>query len=539
MNGRETLPAPRVGENPVQYADQLGQWYSQVTPSSHRKELGQYFTPTAVAYCMADMVAPDYREHLTILDPGAGAGILSAAALERIRDWPAVRSVSVVAFETDPSLCACLEASLEYCRQSLASIGVRLDFRIRPDDFVLANGHALGGAVSFTQDPATLGQRFDLAIGNPPYFKIGKADPRAQAVAGVVHGQPNIYALFMAVSAALLREGGQLVFITPRSYAAGPYFRAFRRRFFSLIRPERLHLFESRRDTFRRDDVLQENVILQGIRRSNWWEFPEDGTVTVSRSSGAGDIGAAHKRRARLAHVLDARSRDWVLRIPASDYDDAVRRVVDSWSGSLPAYGMEISTGPVVAFRAKPLLTYSCSNGGACAPLLWMQNIHAMQIRWPLTIRGKPQHIAISDASARLLVADRNYVLLRRFSAKEQMRRLTAAPLLAGRLGSQYVGIENHVNYIYRRRGSLTDEEAYGLAAVLNSELADGYFRTFNGNTQVNATELRWLPLPPLDAIKRIGRAVMMLKAGDGCEEVVSGELASLPSVASPFRVAS
>jgi adenine-specific DNA-methyltransferase len=36
---------------------------------------------------------------------------------------------------------------------------------------------------------------FDLVIANPPYFKIPKSDPRAQAAAAIVHGQPNIYAL--------------------------------------------------------------------------------------------------------------------------------------------------------------------------------------------------------------------------------------------------------------------------------------------------------------------------------------------------------
>ncbi|WP_439116320.1 hypothetical protein [Paludifilum halophilum] len=34
------------------------------------------------------------------------------------------------------------------------------------------------------------------------------------------------------MSAFLLRAGGQLVYITPRSYTAGPYFRLFRERFF-------------------------------------------------------------------------------------------------------------------------------------------------------------------------------------------------------------------------------------------------------------------------------------------------------------------
>jgi adenine-specific DNA-methyltransferase len=55
----------------------------------------------------------------------------------------------------------------------------------------------------------------------------------------------------------------------------------------------------------------------------------------------------------------------------------------------------------------------------------------------------------------------------------------------------------------------LSAEEACGLAALFNSALIDSYFRTFNGNTQVSATELRAMPLPPLNLIKTLGGLVM------------------------------
>lgn len=65
--------------------------------------------------------------------------------------------------------------------------------------------------------------------------------------------------------------------------------------------------------------------------------------------------------------------------------------------------------------------------------------------------------------------------------------------------------IENHLNYIYRPGGDLSSEETRGLAALLNSSLMDTYFRRFSGNTQVSATELRALPLPPLELIIALG----------------------------------
>jgi adenine-specific DNA-methyltransferase len=94
-------------------------------------------------------------------------------------------------------------------------------------------------------------------------------------------------------------------------------------------------------------------------------------------------------------------------------------------------------------------------------------------------------------------VPNKNYVLLRRFSTKEDVRRIVAAPILQDQFKSDVIGIENHLNYIYHRVGTLSEDEAFGLAAILNCSLIDTYFRTFNGNTQVSATELRQMPLPP------------------------------------------
>ena len=48
---------------------------------------------------------------------------------------------------------------------------------------------------------------------------------------------------------------------------------------------------------------------------------------------------------------------------------------------------------------------------------------------------------------------------------------------------------------------------------MLNSHLIDAWFRSTNGNTQVSATELRAMPLPPLEAIHAIGREAMHSKS--------------------------
>jgi len=555
-------PKPYENERPTAYADRIGRWYAALVSQRHKKGLGQYLTPVEIATFMARLCnqvnhSPLHRP-LRVLDPGAGAGILSCALCEvlaerRIKqegpeeqgkpeegpEGPLVpQGIDLEVWEMDAELAIHLAACLSYAKEWLQASGseITLTFTINTDDFVLAYAETLDNSLKLFPGRSGETERFDLVISNPPYFKVAKSDPRAQAATAVVHGQPNIYAFFMAISASLLKRGGRFVFITPRSYAAGPYFQLFRKRFFAIMQPEAIHLFGSRQDAFNRDDILQENIILVARRSDGWSNRPgrekktveaETGTVetvtveeeTVEVSSSAGirdlstiDLSMPIKRTVPLSDILDLTSKDKVLRIPVAENDDHTDRLVRSWRGNLHTYGLEISTGPVVPFRATSLLSREGNVPKAHAPLLWMQNVTAMKVEWPTEARGKEQYIAINAAASRsLLVVDKNYVLLRRFSAKEQHRRLIAAPLLAHRMGSPLIGLENHLNYIHRPGGSLTQEEAYGLAILLNSALLDTFFRTYNGNTQVSATELRAMPLPPLDVIIELGRRAMTL----------------------------
>jgi adenine-specific DNA-methyltransferase len=70
------------------------------------------------------------------------------------------------------------------------------------------------------------------------------------------------------------------------------------------------------------------------------------------------------------------------------------------------------------------------------------------------------------------------------------------------------IGIENHLNYIYHRSRELSTTEAMGIAALINSRLFDMYFRTFNGNINVSATELRDFPLPDFQLIRTLGERI-------------------------------
>ena len=236
------IPArwPAEDTTPVDVCDWLAELYGTWADEPHRKKWGQYFTPPTIARFMAELADPLTSDE-QVLEPGAGLGILIAALAERIVKKHTCSQWAVVAYESDETLRPALALALGYTRRWLNTWNVQLTFEIRADDFILANMSILRPAPLFEINAVQ--NDVDLIIANPPYFKLPKDDPRVAIMSEVVNGQPNIYALFMAASAKMLQPDGQLVFITPRSFCSGSYFRQFRNWFFRHVRFERVHGF--------------------------------------------------------------------------------------------------------------------------------------------------------------------------------------------------------------------------------------------------------------------------------------------------------
>lgn len=489
--------------SPVQVCQMIGEWYVIQTSLTRRHAAGQYFTPPLVARYMA-YLAGMLSNELHILDPGAGTGMLVSALCEAAFKQE-ISALSIVAYELDPVLCALCSFTLTYARNWLQERGITLTFEVRQQDFVQAMAEQLTQTTLWSNMPQP-SHPFDLAVLNPPYFKVNQKDARAQSVKELVHGRTNMYTMFMSLAASSLRVGGRFISITPRSFASGVYFKQFRHQFFNMIAPDLIHLFDSRKSTFEEADVLQENIILAGTRKGI--ASVDAPTITISQSRGLDDLAHPLTQQMRRNLIIDQKQKDPILHLPTSDLDTHLLQTFRSWKNTLASYGLEISTGPVVPFRSTDMLaSVEQAQRGEAVPLLWLQHVHRMDIQWPLQDFDKPQGI-LRQADHKLLVKNATQVVIRRFSAKEELRRITAAVLPEGSFGSEYIGLENHLNYLYRLNGVLSYEEAVGLAAFLNSSLVDRYVRIANGNTQINATELRKLPLPDWSQLVAIGNQV-------------------------------
>jgi adenine-specific DNA-methyltransferase len=483
----------------LNYALELQHRFENSVGGEHRRARGQVFTPLTVARFMAGLFETIPRDYV-LLDPGAGIGMLTAAFCERIVKLRSPRVVVAQVFENDAQLIPLLRQNLDNCKRVLSESGHTFDYVLHAEDFILATSRGVSGAQLF--DGAGFSQLCDGAIMNPPYFKLRKDSEHAKLMEKIVHGQPNIYAFFMALAARLLKPEGEIVAITPRSFCNGLYFRGFRHWYFERVALDHIHIFESRTETFKHSNVLQESIITKAHRLG-----APSSTIAVTTSLGA-DLGNRLQRaEVSAGDIIDNSSGDCVVRIPEGGGDREIMRFVESFPLRFSETGLRISTGPVVLFRAAEFLMADAS-AKAAVPLLHAHNVRPFATHWPLAKNGKPKAFKCCKESLRLLVPTRNCVLMKRFSSKEEKRRLTAACLLKAAFPYPYVGIENHVNYVYHAERDLTEDEVFGIAALFNSTLIDRYFRTISGNTQVNATEIRAMNFPEMELLGRIGKQV-------------------------------
>jgi adenine-specific DNA-methyltransferase len=482
---------------PSEYADFIGLTYATSTSDKHKKDNGQFFTPKQISDFMASLAKPN-SDKVSILDPGCGTAILSCSLIEKLVLDSEINEIELTLYETDINVSKQTKLVAEYLAKWLGNQNIIFNYTINELDFVLDNSEAFNSNSLFGTKNL---KQFDYIISNPPYFKIQKADKRASVAKELVYGQPNIYSIFMGLSAKLLKSHGELIFIIPRSFAAGNYFKAFRQSFFNKVSISDIHIFESRDKMFKNDNVLQENIILRATKERN-----TSIRVTVSEC----DKGLLNPTDYvyQTEELIDLKSKDKVLFIPSNENESDTIKIFKKWSNTLNDFNIQISTGPVVAFRCTDFLKREGQVNGAIAPLVWLHNIKEMKFAYPLQKGNKPSLIINNEDSRRVLLKNKNYIFLRRFSSKDDKSRLVCCPYFAKSIDAEMVGVENHINYIHRPNGDLNENEIWGISALYSSTLFDTFFRTFNGNTQVGASELKQIKMPQHKDIEIIGNKV-------------------------------
>ena len=469
-------------EELLRLADALNANLESSSRRAERSGRGQFVTPSQAAQLMASLVPPA-SSTLRVVDPGAGAGVLMLALVAAVVERGHVERLSVDLVETDRQALRLLETAVQAAHSLAEAHGMALETQVVDKDFC--------NAASWADR-----NRFDVAILNPPYMKLRASDPYRQMVRRR-HGVdcPNLYAVFLTVAMALLRDEGCLVAITPRSFANGLYFTRFRYYLTDTASFQRVILFEHRDRVFRSSSVLQETVIYSMIKSP-----PKEGDLVRVESwsdhlSGPYDIyDVSH------SDVVLPQDPHRFINLPGNPEVTRVAQIVSALPADLHSMGLTVSTGPVIDYRCREFLTTAHAEGSV--PMIYPTNINAAVVEWPLSVH-KPQGFTVGPQTLRWLFPNGHYVLVKRFTAKEERRRIVAC-VYTPIDGYDHVAFENHVNVIHRDRAPLSRIEAENLVDFLNSDLVDIYFRMFSGNTQVNATDLRRLRFPNICGSRRL-----------------------------------
>ena len=196
--------------------------------------------------------------------------------------------------------------------------------------------------------------------------------------------------------------------------------------------------------------------------------------------------------------------------------------LLNTFPYTLPDFGMKMKTGLTVDFRERESLRNTEVDGAV--PLFFAQHIQNGHICFPIGKEG--EYLVPSRKS--LVQPNTNYLFIRRFTAKEEKRRLQCGIYLAEQFPQyQTISTQNKINFIDNADHTLSKDVVYGLYVLFNSTLYDVYYRVLNGSTQVNATEINHMPVPAISIIEELGRA--LLKQSDitekTCNQILEGFL--------------
>lgn len=462
-------------------------------------ELGQFLTPAPTADFMAGLFGP-LPETVRLLDAGAGAGALTAAFISRLcKKNEGVQSVHATLYEVDVEIQEALLQKMQDCGRVCAEANIRFTFEIHVADFIQDMSACLGDGLFGSKPPC-----FDAAIVNPPYRKITADSPERRRLRHAGIETSNLYSGFIALILRLLAPGGQLVAITPRSFCNGPYFRSFRQDLLANLEFHRIHVFDSRGAAFHEDNVLQENIIFHAVKGR---QQPRE--LIISSSSGEPG-GTISEQEVPFAEVVHPRDGEKFIHIPSATTHATAKQAMDCLPASLASLGISVSTGPVVDFRLKAALRFQPEVG--TVPLLYPCHFNGGTVHWPMTDSRKPNAIVANDDTRPWLVPSGIYLLTKRFTSKEERRRLVACLVDPDKLDAEWIGLENHLNYFHENGHGLERVLAAGLFVFLNSTVVDQYFRRFSGHTQVNATDLRKLAYPDRKTLRAMGNELDMIE---------------------------
>jgi len=165
--------------------------YINDTDVESRNNTGQYFTPRELQIELIKKLPNELlnKDNLDILDPASGTGEF-LYTLNKISN-----GYNLHGWELDENL-------VDISKEIVPEAKITQTNTLKKND----------------------DKKYDLIIGNPPYFQFKPDDELKSEYDEILYGRVNIYSLFIYKSIEMLKDGGYLAFINPPSMNNGAYF---------------------------------------------------------------------------------------------------------------------------------------------------------------------------------------------------------------------------------------------------------------------------------------------------------------------------
>lgn len=434
----------------------------------HKESLGQYLTPAVLAKFAVNLFDYDDCPNIKLLDPGAGAGSLSCAFIEKFSH----SSINVTAVEFDSKIIPHLAAALNtYSHINLNILNI---------DFI---DFGLNSILSLN--------KYTHIILNPPYKKVKKSifEEKSKIYSFDTH---NLYSIFLELSLEIIEENGQIVAIIPRSFCNGKFFKNFRKKLLKTCSIEKIHLFLERDNIFKDDNVLQENIVIHLVKKK------QSEYVSVSYCNNL-SFNELEKNIICFNEIVFSGDEDHIIHIPLN----TEKLDIFNFKSNFESLGVDLSTGPIVDFREIENLSNTLDNN--YIPLIYPHHLKNYTFEWNGLV-SKKKNCFNKNSAPNKIFYNGFYVAVRRFSSKEQTRRVHAYLIDSSKFSNiNGITFENHLNIYHLKKNSLDFNVAKGLVIYLSSKLVDSYIRQFSGSTQINVSDLKYIPYPSIAKLTYLG----------------------------------
>lgn len=485
--------------------------YLHLIPEEMRRALGQVMTPQPIVRYI--LRAARYRADeevlgRTLCDPACGSGVflieavrtylgaLRAHGIPPAEWYPRVVS-HFTGIDVDPLACLYARFNLSLLLAHALLSWMRAHPRQLPAPLPIFWCDTLETVAAELRGrnqqptPPRIGA-YDFVVGNPPYRKVSPLSPALREVFhDSLYGHPNAYGMFLHAGIEMLRPGGRLGFIVPRSMLSGLYFQNLRRMIEQKTRLEELSLLAERKNVF--PQVLQGTMVIV-FRKPATGEAPAaDGPVRTSVLRTAADLGNGGPPSITIRVDQVTRRLNGTTVWFVSD-QERTYSLLDKIIGRHPLLGGPMvacpaRTGPIVWNRVKPLLRPRAAEGRF--PLVWATDVGRFRFEFATAGNTRPAYLEATEKLRDLVTAGAS-LLIQRVTADEQARRIVVSR--SGFPIHQCYFVENHLNVLQPVPAARIDLRY--LLGVLSSDVVEFLFRSMNGNTQVSATELNLLPVP-------------------------------------------